>query len=338
MYGRDTVEHMLRYWHPVLGSARLRPGCVIPIRIASLPIAVFRTAAGNLGAVDDQCAHRRMKLSEGRVEEERLICPYHGWSYRVDGHGQSPGTPRLQACVNSYECAEAAGAIWIKRRASDHVLDAPAAAEMRPTGVVFCTVRAPLELVVDNFSEIEHTVAMHPDFGFDRHRADEATVTLETSDQSVTIRSKGPAKMPPLDTRITGGIRRGDRFHSDFTFRFDPPQSNVRHFWIDSGKERPRLLEYRLVHYFVPVDATTTSIVTFGFLEIRRTLFSLFSGPVAWMFRRKLHRTVAEDARIVENLADLSTAVEGMKLGRFDAILGMTRERLARIYYGATPD
>ena len=329
---------MLRYWHPVLLSESLRPGSVVPVRVAGLPIAMFRAADGTAGAIDDQCAHRRMKLSEGNVEKDRLVCPYHGWSYRADGQGESPGTPRLNACIDSYDCAEAAGVIWIRRPGSGVALEAPAVPRMRFTGAVFYTVAAPLELVLDNFSEIEHTVTMHPDFGFDRHRAAEASSTLETSDASVTIRSSGPAKMPPLDTRITGGIRPGDRFHSDFTFRFDPPRSNVRHFWIDSREERPRPLEYRLVHYFVPLDAETTSIVTFAFLDIRRPLFRVLSRPVGRMFRRKLHRTVAEDARIVENLADKSTALEGMKLGRFDAILGMTRERLTRIYYGVTPD
>ena len=82
------------------------------------------------------------------------------------------------------------------------------------------------------------------------------------------------------------------------------------------------------------MDTSTTSIVTFAFLDIRRAFFPLVAAPAAWMFRRKLRRTVREDARVVENLADHSTSLEGMKLGRFDAILGATRERLARIYYG----
>jgi hypothetical protein len=143
--------------------------------------------------------------------------------------------------------------------------------------------------------------------------------------------------MPPLDTRLTAGIRRGDWFHSDFTFRFDPPQSVARHFWMERD-DRPRLIEYRLFHYFVPTDASTTTIVTFGFLNIRRMLFRVLGGPAVWLFRRKLQLALEEDAGIVENLADHSTTLEGMTLGRFDSILRMTRERLARIYYGATAE
>lgn len=325
---------MLRFWHPVLASDDLHRGKVRAVRIAGLPVAMFRTVEGRVSAIADQCAHRRMRLSEGRVEGDRLICPYHGWSYTAHGEGESPSTPRLHACVDSYDCEEASGAIWIRKRGATETLRPPSVEGMKFTGAVFSTVRAPLELVIDNFSEVEHTVEMHPDFGFGRDGAEEATAVLETCDQSVTVRSHGPAKMPPFDTRLTGGIRRGDRFHSDFTFRFDPPLSTVRHYWVEARSERRRPIEYRLFHFFVPTDASTTTIVTFGFLSVNRALFRILDEPVAWLFRRKLERTVEEDARIVENLADPSPHLEGMKLGRFDAILGLTRDRLARIYYG----
>ena len=47
-----------------------------------------------------------------------------------------------------------------------------------------------------------------------------------------------------------------------------------------------------------------------------------------------MRATVDEDAFLLENLADKSPGLDGMKLSRFDPILGMTRERLRRIYDG----
>jgi hypothetical protein len=38
--------------------------------------------------------------------------------------------------------------------------------------------------------------------------------------------------------------------------------------------------------------------------------------------------------RILEGLADKSTAIDGMKLSRFDRVLGLNRERIERIYRG----
>ena len=66
------------------------------------------------GAVADQCTHRRMKLSLGSVQQGRLICPYHGWSFTHEGAGESPSAPKMHACITSYDCAEAFGVIWVK--------------------------------------------------------------------------------------------------------------------------------------------------------------------------------------------------------------------------------
>lgn len=325
----------LSFWLPVWESRNLPGAGVVGVKVAGQSLAIFRTAAGLLGAVEDRCVHRRMKLSVGRVESGRLVCPYHGWSYDCDGHGESPSAPKVQACVTSYDCAEAFGAIWVKARGGNGTLPALAGDGGDFVGAVFNKVRAPLQLVLDNFSEIEHTVVAHPHFGFDHQRAAEAVVEIDATDDTVTVRNRGPAKMPPLDTRLAVAIRRGDQFHSDFTFRFDPPRSAVTHRWTapDSGAER--MVKYHVVHYFVPNDESTTTIATFGFLTIRWPLFRHLGRQLGWLFRRKLRQTVEEDALLLGNLADQSSSLEGMKLSRFDSILGLTRERLQRIYYGA---
>jgi vanillate O-demethylase monooxygenase subunit len=129
--------------------------------------------------------------------------------------------------VRSYQCAEASGAIWIKAGANGENPPTLAMDGWDFAGVQFNKVCAPLELVIDNFSEVEHTMTTHPDFGFDREQASQAVVELETAEDSITVRNHGPAKMPPLDTRLAVAIRRGDRFHSNYTFRLDPPRSSV---------------------------------------------------------------------------------------------------------------
>ena len=95
----------LDYWHPVLDGRQLPADRPVGVTVAGHSLALFR-AGGRAAAVDDQCAHRRMKLSVGTVCGDRLVCPYHGWSYDRDGHAESPSAPRIQACVPSYDCAE----------------------------------------------------------------------------------------------------------------------------------------------------------------------------------------------------------------------------------------
>jgi phenylpropionate dioxygenase-like ring-hydroxylating dioxygenase large terminal subunit len=332
------MNAMLRFWHPVLSSRELLKEAVVGIKVAGDSIALFRTRDGKVGAIGDLCAHRRMKLSLGSVQGCHLVCPYHGWSFNAEGFGESPSAPKMHACVSSYDSQEAAGAIWIKERGSPQELIAPSMPGWNVVRPVFSRVRAPLELVIDNFSEVEHTVTTHPHFGFTREGASEAVCRMESDEASVSIRSHGPAKMPPLDTRLAVGVRRGDRFHSEFTFTFTPPRSSVRHFWTEPLSGRERMLTYQVYHYFVPEDEGTTVIVTFGFLQIRWGIFKRCGAPAAWAFRRKLRKTVEEDAFLLENLADQSPEIEGMRLSRFDSILGLTRDRLRRIYYVAQGD
>lgn len=329
------VPYALKFWHPVLSSRALPPNRVVGVKVAGASLAVFRTDNGQLGAVADQCAHRRMKLSVGTVQHGKLICPYHGWSFDREGNGESPSAPKVQACVRSYGCAEASGAIWIKADTNGENPPTLAMDGWKLVDPVFKRMRAPLELVIDNFSEIEHTVTMHPVFGFDPARASEAVVELEARDDSITVRNRGPAKKPPLDTRLALALRRGDHFQSNYIFRFDPPRSSVTHIWSDPHTGEERRLKYHLYFYFVPEDAITTSVVTFGLLKIGWPVFRHFAGQMSWLFRRKIRQALDEDAFILDNLADKSPDLAGMKLSRFDSILGLTRERLRRIYYEA---
>jgi len=42
-------------------------------------IAVFRTAAGTILAVEDRCPHRGGPLSQGIVHGDMVTCPLHNW-------------------------------------------------------------------------------------------------------------------------------------------------------------------------------------------------------------------------------------------------------------------
>jgi hypothetical protein len=50
--------------------------------------------------------------------------------------------------------------------------------------------------------------------------------------------------------------------------------------------------------------------------------------------RRKTEAELRADTEVLAHLADYDTGIEGLKLSRFDKSLGLTRERIARIYRG----
>ena len=53
-----------------------------------------------------------------------------------------------------------------------------------------------------------------------------------------------------------------------------------------------------------------------------------------WFFTRMLDHEIQLDRDILENLAEQDPSIEGLKLSRFDRVLGLNRERIERIYRG----
>src|SRR5262245_3297015 len=277
---------MLDYWHPVLRRKDLPRDKPVGVRLAGRSLAVFRSAPGQVGAVEDVCPHRRMRLSAGTVWSGRLVCAYHGWSFDCAGQGESPGTPKLHASVACFDCRESNGAVWVKAAGVDRPLPQIDVNGYLSVGIVVHRVQAPLELVIDNFSEIEHTVTMHPAFGIDPARTHEAEVRFEPTDRSVAVYNAGPAKRPPLVARLALLFRRRYVFHSDYTFTFDPPRSVVDHYWTDPARGGEAMIRYRLHHYFVPEDEHASRIVTFAAVRSR---WPVGPGggvrPLAWLMR-----------------------------------------------------
>ncbi len=78
------------YWYAVEESSRLGKGEHFETKFLGRSIAVFRGMDGRVRAVENRCAHRHIKLTEGEVVDCRLVCPYHGWSYDGEGRASIP--------------------------------------------------------------------------------------------------------------------------------------------------------------------------------------------------------------------------------------------------------
>src|SRR5437879_5357256 len=109
---------MLDHWHPVLLSKRLRKKPVA-VRLCGKDLVLFRTASGQIGALNDCCVHRRMSLRRGMVEGDRLRCKYHGWTYDAAGNGESPATPKMHAQTEAFDVREQFGVVWGQPQTAD---------------------------------------------------------------------------------------------------------------------------------------------------------------------------------------------------------------------------
>ncbi|MEN3343265.1 MAG: hypothetical protein V7644_2669 [Actinomycetota bacterium] len=61
------------------------PGTFLATRAGSTPILVTRARDGELRAFLNVCRHRGFPVAEGQGRRETIQCPYHAWTYGLDG-------------------------------------------------------------------------------------------------------------------------------------------------------------------------------------------------------------------------------------------------------------
>jgi phenylpropionate dioxygenase-like ring-hydroxylating dioxygenase large terminal subunit len=323
---------VLDHWQPVARSSELRKR-PLAVTIAGHPIAVYRTTSGTIGALADYCPHRRMKLSAGDVVGETLRCRYHGWTFDCHGRGESPGAPKLTACAASFDAREEHGLVWVKSRESSPPFPQLDTAGFIWIGELVLDSPAPLELVVDNFNEIEHSGTVHANFGYDLARMDEVKVAYEVSEDSLRVVNVGPTKRLSWLDSLFVGVRRGDLFHDQWTTYFSPMYSVFEHWWT-SPEGRERMVRWRVYVFYVPLDDRTTRLFAIAYARSRWPVPGGGMRTARLYIRRKTAAELRADVEILSHLADYDTSIEGLKLSRFDKSLGLTRERIARIYRG----
>lgn len=54
-------------------------------KINGIPLAVFRGEGGKVGVLLDRCPHRNIQMSKGYMENDNLVCRFHGWHFNTEG-------------------------------------------------------------------------------------------------------------------------------------------------------------------------------------------------------------------------------------------------------------
>jgi phenylpropionate dioxygenase-like ring-hydroxylating dioxygenase large terminal subunit len=61
------------------------PGDYLTMDISGEPIIILRDRDGTLRGLSNVCRHRMSTLLEGRGNARSIVCPYHAWTYNLDG-------------------------------------------------------------------------------------------------------------------------------------------------------------------------------------------------------------------------------------------------------------
>jgi phenylpropionate dioxygenase-like ring-hydroxylating dioxygenase large terminal subunit len=62
-----------------------RPGTFLSVDLCGARLLVTRDERGSLAVVSRSCRHRWMDVATGAGSAQALRCPYHGWTYGLDG-------------------------------------------------------------------------------------------------------------------------------------------------------------------------------------------------------------------------------------------------------------
>jgi phenylpropionate dioxygenase-like ring-hydroxylating dioxygenase large terminal subunit len=157
-----------------------RAGTYCTKTVLGRSILLTRSADNRVRAFDNICLHRQSRVTDGCGAARRLACPYHSWTYDLDGNlvgipGKEgfPETHFGAAKLTELPAAECAGFLWISLD-RDATLDIPAflgplvdeleswgIGRWSPLGekVLNCPIN--WKLAIDTFGENYHFATVH---------------------------------------------------------------------------------------------------------------------------------------------------------------------------------
>ena len=293
------------------------------VDLAGESIIVTRSADGAIRAFYNVCRHRGTRMctaAEGSLEG-RIQCPYHGWTYALDGslvgapHMDQPGFARADYPLRAVAVDTWEGHIFLNFAAPTRPLAGQLGelpekfaawrmAELRLHRGIVYEVKANWKLIVANYNECLHCPLVHPTLNklTDYLGADNEAPSADYIGGAMGFRGGA-------ETMSFGGVRRRD---------YLPGLSEEQRKIVNYYAVYPNLLlslhpDYMMVHTLWPKAADHTRIVCEWHFHPAEMAKPDFEGDDAVEFWDHVNR---EDWGISE-LAQLGIASRGYTPGPY---------------------
>lgn len=208
-YLQLEIEHLFHgTW---IAACRLEeveaPGSFLELEVAGRSVLVLRDGDGQLNVVHNMCRHRGTRLARGRGRAAKLMCPFHGWRWNLDGSihfvlDPDEFTPDCREDLDLLPISFDTWGGWVFINMGSapeplleylhplpELLEPLAIDRMRLRWIRTARVRCNWKHSLDAFSEAYHVAASHPQLVRRDHERLSA-VTLKEMDNRVPVEAQ----------------------------------------------------------------------------------------------------------------------------------------------------
>jgi len=188
IYEQEKQKIFYCNWHYAGHISQLnKPGDYLTATVADESIFIVRGQDDTLRGFYNVCRHRAHQLLEGSGNTRNIVCPYHAWSYALDGElrharisEKVPGFDKSEFCLQPVQVDTLCDLVFFNLDPDAESLDSQApglaqdlqeripelgnlraAESISPFG---SAIAANWKVVVDNFVECYHCPLVHPEF------------------------------------------------------------------------------------------------------------------------------------------------------------------------------
>ncbi|MBT6042332.1 MAG: aromatic ring-hydroxylating dioxygenase subunit alpha [Gammaproteobacteria bacterium] len=172
--GEQSPLYVKNCWYVAAWCNEIDIHQMYAITIINKPVLIYRKENGELTAMADQCCHRHMPLSNGRLEGDDVRCMYHGLKFNAQGRCVEVPTMKLSGedvpdnfLVPTYPVAEKHDWVWVWLGDPDKADEALIPATTGPDDPDWFMHKGHLDydanylLINDNLSDLGHIAYTH---------------------------------------------------------------------------------------------------------------------------------------------------------------------------------
>ncbi len=273
------------------------PGDYLTCDLAGQPVAVLRDRDGHLRAMSNVCLHRMSTLLQGSGNTRAIVCPYHAWTYNLDGRLRGAPAMGLNEgfCKDSYRLPQIRCEEWL--------------------GWVFITLNPDAPPVATQLAELEAMIA-----GYDMARYSQAFAEEHVWDTNWKVLAENFMEsyhLPVCHAGTIGGLSKLEEMvcppgHAAFNYHTILKDESLAIACAHPDNDRLQGDERRMTYLIAAYPSLLITLTPGYFWYL--SLLPKGPGQVHIRFGGGMSDDFAGDADAAENFARLKTLLDDVNI------------------------